>query len=116
MNKKITQLEMPDVSGIDYGNLTGDNWKNYQAIEAKLKMHQHYDFEQVGAKLEKEFGLDKKTGKPTQTAVGLVVTTAKPYMRTRISWRDAKTLNIQVDNNGRYMLLAKEARKFEEEA
>lgn len=105
--KNTTEFEMPDVSGIDYENLTGDNWKKYQEIETSLFMHQHYDFEQFTARPIRKFRVNEDTGEKEQYMAGIEVTGAKPKMRTRISARDARTMNVQIATNGLYYLLAK---------
>lgn len=104
---KTKTLTMPDVSGINYENLTGDDWKKYQEVEAGLRMHDHYDFEQWGAKPIRKFRINEDTGVQEQYIAGMEITSAKPKMRTRVSARDARILNGQVAVNGLYMLLAK---------
>src|ERR1700748_3344576 len=105
--EKTKEIPKPDVSGIDYGNLTGDNWKSYKKIEESLLMHQHYDFEQVGARAINKKRFNEDTGVVEPYIAGIEVTSAKPLMLTRISARDARTLNDQVANTGKYFLISK---------
>lgn len=99
--------------GIDYQNLNGDTFKEYQKIESALLMNEKYDYEMWLATSEFEYEIHRKTGKPVQYMVGITLNGNKPILNTRLTAIMARELNTHVKSgaterqNSKYYLLTK---------
>jgi hypothetical protein len=89
----------------DYKNLTGQNFKNYEAHVNTLPLFNLLDF-----KVYKVKSLIKELypGLPNSPKVfdGIEIVNDKPIHNTRIDVKTALEMNAQVRNTGRYYLLA----------
>ncbi|GEM_PF-3628847 len=103
------------LSGIDYANLNGGAFKQYQDVVAGLFLNDKYDFEMWKASSMIEYEEDRKSKTPRkiEIMVGIILNGNKPIQTTRIKLKDALELNRQVSHNladagnSKYFLLAK---------
>lgn len=101
------------LADIDYQNLTGEAFNNYQKVTEGLFLNDKYDFEVWKAQSIQKFKINEDTGKSEAYINGIRLNSNQPLERTRIKWSDALELNKQVSHNAaeagtsKYYLLAK---------
>lgn len=100
--KKNVQSADPNkdlqLADIDYQNLNGEAWDNYQKITEGLLMNNKYDFECYKASSVGKFKMDEDTGAKIAYIAGIKLNSTIPTQKTRIKWSDAQELNSHVSD------------------
>jgi hypothetical protein len=103
MAKKEAQSADPnkdlELAGIDYENLMGEHWDNYQKVTAGLLLNNKYDFHSYKASSVGKFKLDEDNGEKVAYVAGIRLNSTKPIQKTRLKWSDALELNAHVSDS-----------------
>jgi hypothetical protein len=88
----------------DYKNLTGENFKKYEAYVHGLPWHDMHDFlvYKVNPVITERYSGLKDTPKDM---TGIDIINDRPIHQTRVDVKTALEMNAQVRNSGRYYLL-----------
>lgn len=101
------------LQNIDYQNLNGDTFKEYQEVVNGLFLNDKYDFEMWLATSVRKFRVNEDNGEREEYISGITLNGNKPIQLTRIKLKDALEMNKQVSHNqgergnSKYFLLAK---------
>lgn len=102
-----------ELNDIDYSNLQGPAFKQYQEVIDDLILNDKYDFEMWLATSVRKFRVNEDNGDREEYIAGIQLNGNKPIQTTRIKVKDALELNKQVSHNqgdrgwSKYYLLKK---------
>lgn len=104
--KPKTQAELCGTDHIDYKELTGDTYKEYEKIVDNLRKTDLYFFDKHKARIIKRDRYEGLVNSPKVT-VGIEIINDRPECTTKIEARQAIELNRQLENSHFYYLISK---------